>query len=158
MINKAIIIGNLGNDPELRYTQNGKQVCNFSVATTERWTGQDGNRQEATEWHKVVVWGKLAEICGQYLRKGSKVYIEGKLQTRKRQDQSGTDRYTTEIHAAEMKMLGERSGGGNTDRRMTPAQEARAEQEARRPQQHQIFGGGNEPPRHNPPGYDDVPF
>ena len=158
MINKVIIIGNLGGDPEIRYTTNGNAVCNFSVATTEKWRGQDGQMQEQTEWHRVTAWGKLAEICNQYLSKGSRVYIEGKLKTRQ-YEKDGITRYTTEIHAAEMKMLGERSGSGN-DRRMTPAQEARAEQEARRPQQHQIFGGGNEPPRHQPPGYNDndVPF
>lgn len=155
MVNKVIIIGNLGGDPEIRYTTNGNAVCNFSVATTEKWRGQDGQMQEQTEWHRVTAWGKLAEICNQYLSKGSRVYIEGKLKTRQ-YEKDGITRYTTEIHAAEMKMLGERSSGN--DRRMTPAQEARAEQEARRPQQHQIFGGGNEPPRHNPPSYDDVPF
>ena len=156
MINKAIIIGNLGGDPEIRYTTNGNAVCNFSVATTEKWRGQDGQMQEQTEWHRVTAWGKLAEICNQYLTKGSRVYIEGKLQTRS-YEKDGSTRYVTEIVAREMKMLGERSSGGN-ERRMTPAQEARAEQEARRPRQHQIFGGGNEPPRHNPPGYEDVPF
>ena len=83
MINKAILIGNLGADPELRYTQSGTQVASFRMATTERWKGQDGQTQEQTEWHRIVVWGKLAEICGQYLHKGSRVYIEGKIQTRK---------------------------------------------------------------------------
>ena len=112
MINKAILIGNLGADPELRYTQSGTQVASFRMATTERWKGQDGPTQEQTEWHRIVVWGKLAEICGQYLHKGSRVYIEGKIQTRKWQDQSGADRYTTEIVAREMKMLDSRSAGG----------------------------------------------
>ncbi len=116
MINKAILIGNLGADPEIRYTQSGTQVATFRLATTERWKGQDGQMQENTEWHRVVAWGRLAEICGEYLNKGSKVYIEGRIQTRKWQDQDGNDRYTTEIVAREMKMLsprgGESSSGG----------------------------------------------
>ena len=108
MINKVILIGNLGADPEIRYTQNGTAVATFSLATTERWKGQDGQTQEHTEWHRIVAWKRLAEICGEYLSKGSKVYIEGKLQTRKWKDQSGVDRYTTEIVAWEMKMLSPR--------------------------------------------------
>jgi len=111
MINKAIIIGNLGNDPEVRYTQSGAQVTTFSVATSERWKGQDGQMQESTEWHRIVAWKRLAEICGEYLHKGSKVYIEGRIQTRKWQDNSGNDRYTTEIVAREMKMLSPKGGG-----------------------------------------------
>lgn len=110
MINKAILIGNLGADPQIRYTQSGTQVATFNVATTERRKGQDGQMVESTEWHKIVAWGKLAEICGEYLNKGSKVYIEGKIQTRKWQDQSGNDKYTTEIIAREMKMLSPRGG------------------------------------------------
>lgn len=113
MINKAIIIGNLGSDPEIRYTQSGTQVATFNVATTERWKGQDGQMQESTEWHKIVAWQRLAEICGEYLHKGSKVYIEGKIQTRKWQDQNGNDKYTTEIVAREMKMLSPRGGEGS---------------------------------------------
>lgn len=113
MINKAIIIGNLGSDPEIRYTQSGTQVASFTVATTERWKGQDGQMQESTEWHRIVAWQRLAEICGEYLHKGSKVYIEGKIQTRKWQDQNGNDKYTTEIVAREMKMLSPRGGEGS---------------------------------------------
>lgn len=113
MINKAIIVGNLGADPEIRYTQGGAPVATFNVATTERWKDQQGNQQESTEWHRIVAWRKLAEICGEYLHKGSKVYIEGKIQTRKWQDQSGNDRYTTEIVAREMKMLDRRESGGS---------------------------------------------
>lgn len=108
MLNKVMLIGNLGADPEVRYTQNGTAVATFSLATTERWKGQDGQTQEHTEWHRIVAWKRLAEICGEYLSKGSKVYIEGKLQTRKWKDQSGVDRYTTEIVAWEMKMLSPR--------------------------------------------------
>lgn len=120
MINKAIIVGNLGQDPEIRYTQSGSQVATFTVATTERWRDQEGQQQESTEWHRIVAWRKLAEICGNYLHKGSKVYIEGKIQTRKWQDQNGNDRYTTEIVAKEMKMLDRRDpdsssyGGGGS--------------------------------------------
>ncbi len=102
---KTLLIGNLGNDPELR-DANGTPVCSFSVATTERWKDQQGNRQEKTEWHKIVAWGDLANICAQYLNKGSKVYIEGKNRTRKWTDQDGVERYVTEIHAKEMEMLG----------------------------------------------------
>lgn len=112
MINKVILIGNLGADPEMRFTQNGAPVATFTVATTEKWKGQDGQMQEQTEWHRVVAWKRLAEICGEYLAKGSRVYIEGKLQTRKWKDQNGADRYTTEIVAREMKMLSPRTTGG----------------------------------------------
>lgn len=113
MVNKAIIIGNLGGDPEVRYTQSGTQVTTFTVATTDKWKGQDGQMQERTEWHRIVAWSKLAEICGEYLHKGSKVYIEGRIQTRKWQDQSGNDRYTTEIVAREMKMLSPKGSAGD---------------------------------------------
>ena len=111
MINKAIIVGNLGADVELRYTQSGTPVASFRVATTERWKGQDGQMQEQTEWHSCNAWGKLAEICGKYLQKGSKVYIEGSINTRKWQDKTGADRYSTEIKVREMKMLDSRGGG-----------------------------------------------
>lgn len=107
-MNKAMIIGNLGNDPELRYTQNETPVATLSVATTERWKDSDGNKQERTEWHRVVAWQRLAEVCGEHLNKGDKVYIEGKLQTRKWEDQDGMTRYTTEIVARELEMLGGR--------------------------------------------------
>ncbi|WP_246506413.1 single-stranded DNA-binding protein [Kistimonas asteriae] len=114
-VNKIILIGNLGGDPETRYTPNGSAVCNLTVATSERWKDkQTGQPQEKTEWHRVVVFGKLAEIAGQYLVKGSKVYIEGKLQTRKWQDQQGNDRYTTEIVVdmrGQMQMLDNRDAG-----------------------------------------------
>jgi len=110
-INKAIIIGNLGRDPETRYSANGNAVTNVTVATNESWKDrQSGEMQERTEWHKVVFFGRLAEIAAEYLRKGSTVYIEGRLQTRKWQGQDGQDRYTTEIVASEMQMLGGRGG------------------------------------------------
>lgn len=104
-MNKAMVIGNLGNDPEIRYTQKGAAVATFSVATTERWKDADGVQQEHTEWHKIVAWKGLAEICGDHLKKGSKVYIEGKMQTRK-WEENGNIRYTTEIIAKSMEMLG----------------------------------------------------
>ena len=111
MVNKVIIIGNLGADPEVRYTQDGTATASFTVATTERWKGQDGQMKEATEWHRVVAWRRLAEICGEYLSKGSKVYVEGKLTTRRWTDSNGVERYTTEIVAREMKMLSGKGGG-----------------------------------------------
>lgn len=108
-INKVILIGNLGQDPEVRYMPNGNAVANVTVATSESWKDKNtGENQERTEWHRVVFFRRLAEIVGEYCKKGSKVYIEGKLQTRKWQDQSGNDRYTTEIVASEMQMLGRR--------------------------------------------------
>lgn len=113
MINKVLIIGNLGADPEIRHIQDGTPTASFTVATTERWKGKDGQVQDATEWHRVVAWRRLAEICGEYLQKGSRVYIEGALKTRKWQDKDGNDRYTTEIVAREMKMLSARGEGGS---------------------------------------------
>jgi single-strand DNA-binding protein len=110
-INKAIIVGNLGRDPEVRYTANGNAIANITVATTESWKDkQSGERQEKTEWHRVVFFGRLAEIAGEYLKKGAQVYIEGRLQTRKWEDKTGQERYTTEIVAGEMQMLGSRGG------------------------------------------------
>jgi len=112
-INKVILIGNLGQDPEVKYMPNGGAVTNVTVATSESWKDKStGEQKENTEWHRVVFFRRLAEIAGEYLKKGSKVYIEGKLQTRKWQDQSGNDRYTTEIIANEMQMLDSRGGGG----------------------------------------------
>ena len=112
-INKVILIGNLGADPETRYTPSGTAITNLRVATTESWKDrQSGEQQERTEWHRVVMFDRLAEIAAEYLRKGSQVYIEGQLQTRKWQDQQGQDRYTTEIRARDMQMLGGRPGAG----------------------------------------------
>jgi single-strand DNA-binding protein len=112
-INKAILIGNLGKDPETRYTAGGSAVTNIRIATNETWKDkQTGEQQERTEWHAVVFFGRLAEIAAEYLRKGSTVYVEGRLQTRKWQDKDGQDRYTTEIVANEMQMLGGRGGAG----------------------------------------------
>jgi single-strand DNA-binding protein len=114
-INKVIIVGNLGQDPEIKNLPSGGAVTNISVATTESWKDkQTGQKQDRTEWHRVVFFNRLAEIAGEYLRKGSQVYIEGKLQTRKWQDQNGQDRYTTEIVANEMQMLGGRAETGES--------------------------------------------
>ncbi len=109
-VNKVILIGNLGKDPEIRYTQNGTAVVNFSLATTDSWT-KDGEANERTEWHNIVAWARLAEICNQYLQKGKQVYIEGRIQTRKWEDRDGNTRYTTEVVAQNMQMLGGRGDG-----------------------------------------------
>ena len=111
-VNKVILVGNLGRDPETRYTTNGDAVTNIRVATTDTWKDKNGEKQEKTEWHTVVFFGRQAEIAGEYLKKGRQVYIEGRLQTRKWQDKEGQDRYTTEIVADRMQMLGSREGGG----------------------------------------------
>jgi single-strand DNA-binding protein len=105
-VNKVILIGNLGRDPELRYTQSGQAVANFTLATNEQWKDRDGNAQERVEWHRIAVWGKQAENCAQYLQKGRSVYVEGRLQTREWEDKEGQKRRTTEIHAQTVQFLG----------------------------------------------------
>lgn len=110
-VNKVILIGNLGRDPETRYMPSGDAITNCSIATTDTWKDKEGEKQERTEWHRIAFFGKLAEIAGEYLKKGSQVYIEGKLQTRKWQDKEGVDKYTTEIVASQMVMLGSRPAG-----------------------------------------------
>lgn len=112
-VNKVILVGNLGRDPEVRYMPNGEAVCNFSIATTDSWKDKNGQKQERTEWHNIVMYRKLAEIAGEYLKKGRPVYVEGRLQTRKWQTKEGQDRYTTEIIADQMQMLGGRDNGGS---------------------------------------------
>ena len=112
-VNKVILIGNLGRDPETRYMPDGGAITNISIATTENWKDKNGDKQEKTEWHRVAFFGKLAEIAGEYLKKGSQVYVEGQLRTRKYQDkETGKDRYSTEIRADRMQMLGSRAGAG----------------------------------------------
>ena len=111
-VNKVIILGRLGQDPELKYTPGGMAVCNFTVATSESWADKAGQKQERTEWHKVVVWGKLAELCNQYLTKGRQAFIEGGLQTRSWDDKSGQKRYTTEIVAKTVQFIGGQAGVG----------------------------------------------
>ncbi len=127
-VNKVILVGNLGNDPETRFMPSGGAVANVSIATSETWKDKNsGQQQERTEWHRVVFFNRLAEIAGEYLKKGSKVYVEGSLRTRKWQDQSGQDKYTTEIVATEMQMLDSRGGSGgdyNQDFSPTPQQSA----------------------------------
>lgn len=118
-VNKVLLVGNLGKDPEVRYTKSGHPVANFSVATTDKWQGKDGNTEERTEWHRIVVWGKAAENCGKYLAKGSSVYIEGRLQTNKYEDKDGNERQTTEINAQTVQFLGGR-GDRNTEERSEP--------------------------------------
>ena len=115
-VNKVILIGNLGSDPEVKYTPNGAPVANFSLATSESWNDKDGQRQERTEWHRLVLWSKLAEIAGQYLKKGAKIYVEGRLQTRSWDDQSGQKRYMTEVVVNDMQMLDSRGEGGSGGR------------------------------------------
>jgi len=154
-INKVILVGNLGNDPEVRYGNNGAAIANLSVATSDSWKDKNtGEQVEKTEWHRVVMFNRLGEIAGEYLRKGSKVYIEGKLQTRKWQDQSGQDRYTTEIVANEMQMLDSRGdnmgqgGGGYQQQQQQPQQGGGQPQSA--PQQ--------QAPQPAPDFDDDIPF
>lgn len=123
-VNKVIIIGHLGRDPEMKYTPSGVPVANFSIATSETWKDKNtGEKQEKTEWHRIVAWNRLAEICGEYLKKGSQVYLEGKLQTRS-WDKDGETRYATEIVAQSMQMLGSKAGGGEkTARQEKPKEE-----------------------------------
>lgn len=135
-VNKAIVVGNLGRDPEIRYTQNNTPVATFSIATTDQWSDRNGEKQERTEWHRIVAWGRLAEICSQYLQKGKQVYVEGRLQTREWEDKDGNKRYTTEIVAQTMQMLG-RPGDG-------PARDPDAAPRPPRPAQ---GGGGGAPAR-----------
>jgi single-strand DNA-binding protein len=143
-INKVILIGRLGQDPEVRYTSNGGAVANFSLATNESWTDKAGQKQERTEWHKVVVWGKLGELCGQYLSKGRQAYVEGRLQTRDWTDKEGQKRYTTEIVAQNIQFLGgagEKTSMGSSD--FAPTEAA---------------GGFEVPVGSEAPAEDEVPF
>src|SRR3990170_1010617 len=151
-VNKVIIVGNLGRDPETRYLPSGEAVTNISVATTDTWKDKtSGEKQERTEWHRVAFFGKLAEIAGEYLKKGSQVYIEGSLRTRKWQDKEGQERYTTEIIADRMQMLGSRGGGSES-------------MAAREPKPAAAESGGGGKPAANKAGAsfddmdDDIPF
>lgn len=119
-LNRAMLIGNLGADPELKYTQAGKAVCDLRVATTDRWNDKNGQKQERTEWHRIVVWDKLAENCSKFLTKGRQVFVEGRIQTRKWQDKEGKDRYTTEIQAQTVTFLGSKDGGSRSEREEAP--------------------------------------
>jgi len=160
-INKVILVGNLGKDPEVRYANNGSAIANISIATTESWKDRNtGEQQERTEWHRVVMFNRLGEIAGEYLKKGSQVYIEGKLQTRKWQDQSGQDRYTTEIVANEMQMLGGRAGsdmGQGGGGGFQPRQQSQAPQQSQQPQQQAAPQPAAQPQPSNDFD-DDIPF
>ena len=149
-VNKVILIGNLGRDPELRYTQSGQGVANFTLATNERWRDKDGNNQERTEWHRIVVWGKQAESCAQYLQKGRSVYVEGRLQTRDWEDREGNKRQTTEITALTVQFLGGRGGGA-------PAG-APGGAPGGGPGDGPGDGSGGAPGPEGPPPGDDIPF
>jgi len=120
-VNKVILIGNLGRDPEVRYQPDGGAIANINLATTDTWKDKSGEKQERTEWHRIAFFGRLAEIVGEYLKKGSQVYVEGSLRTRKWQDKEGKDRYTTEVVASEMRMLGSRGGAGEPPAGREPA-------------------------------------
>ena len=122
-VNKVILIGHLGKDPDVRHSQSGATITSFSLATNETWNNKDGQREERTEWHRIVVFGKLADICGQYLKKGKQVFIEGRLQTRSWEDRDGNKRYTTEVVANNMTMLG-RAGDMPSDDYAPPIQES----------------------------------
>ena len=124
-VNKVTILGNLGDDPELRETNSGSSVCQLSVATNERWKDKDGNSQERTEWHRVIVWGKQGESCAKYLEKGRSVYVEGRIQTRSWEDDDGNKRYVTEIVASDVQFLSGGSGGGESDREERPKKKAK---------------------------------
>jgi len=159
-VNKVIVVGNLGGDPETRYMPSGAAVTNLTVATNESWKDkQTGEQKERTEWHKVAMFGRLAEIAAEYLRKGSQVYIEGKLRTRKWQGQDGQDRYTTEIIADEMQMLGGRGGAGGGGSFGGGGQQGGDKQSGGQQGGGQQGGGGSAPPQPGPDDFDDdIPF
>ena len=151
-VNKVILVGNLGRDPEVRYMPNGDAVCNFSIATTDSWKDKSGAKQERTEWHNIVIYRKLAEIAGEYLKKGRPVYLEGRLQTRKWQTKDGQDRYTTEIVADQMQLLGGRDGGGNSSGGDDYNQDSGSQQQTTRQQNPSAGTGGFDDFE------DDIPF
>ena len=132
-VNKVILIGNLGKDPEMRYLPSGEAIANFSVATSENWTDKtSGDKKEQTEWHRVVFFGRTAEVVGQYVKKGSKIYVEGRLQTRKWQDKEGQERYTTEVRGDVMRMLDRRGEGAGSMDQEPPAMESQSQPQPRR--------------------------
>lgn len=148
MLNKVMLIGNLGSDPETRRMQDGTCVCNINIATTEQWTDKSGQKQERTEWHRIELWRRLGEIAEQYLRKGSRVYIEGSIYTDKWTDQSGNNRYTTKIRAREMKMLTPRGEGGF---QQGPPQQQQQQQNQNNNNFPTHGGGGGAPSNNQPP-------
>jgi single-strand DNA-binding protein len=164
-VNKVIIVGNLGADPETRYTPGGDAVTNIRVATTDKWKDKaSGEMKEATEWHRIAFFGRLAEVAGEYLKKGSQVYVEGSLRTRKWQDKDGQDRYSTDIRADVMQMLGRREGGGAPrDEGMPRSSEGRGGSEGRAGAGESRPGGDAKPAQKKPAGKfddmeDDIPF
>lgn len=156
-VNKVIIVGTLGSDPEVKYSASGSAIANLSVATSEQWKDkQTGEKKEQTEWHRVVIFGKLAEVAGEYLRKGSQVYIEGQLRTRKWTDSNGVDRYATEIVIPQMGGVMQMLGGKRDDSGQQPIQQSGQQpQRQQQPPKKQIPQGGNEPPIDFS---DDIPF
>ena len=161
-VNKVILVGNLGQDPELRYTGSGTAVCNMRLATNESYKDSNGELVEKTEWHSIVAWARLAEICGEYLKKGSQVYFEGSLQTRQWEDRDGNTRYTTEVKAREMMMLDNKGGGGGSsydsgggfDQSRGSSSGGYSQARPQQQRQPQPAGGGNDP--FGPD--DDLPF
>ncbi len=148
-VNKAILVGNLGRDPELRTTPNGQSVVNFTLATSETWTDKSGERVERTEWHRIVAWGRTAEMCAQYLSKGRTVYVEGRIQTREWEDKDGNKRYTTEINANTVNFIGPRTGGGDPG----PPSSSGGGSGGGRPGGHDSNSNDS-----GPPADDDIPF
>ena len=155
-VNKVIIVGTLGNDPEVKYSASGSAIANLSVATSEQWKDkQTGEKKEQTEWHRVVIFGKLAEVAGEYLRKGSQVYIDGQLRTRKWSDSNGVDRYTTEIVIPQMGGVMQMLGGKCDDYGQQQPRQQSGQQRQQQPSKQQSQQGGNEPPMDFD---DDIPF
>ena len=162
-VNKVILVGNLGNDPEIRYMPNGSAVANITIATSESWRDKaSGEQKEKTEWHRVALFGKLAEVAGEYLRKGSQIYIEGQLQTRKWQDQSGQDRFTTEVVVqgfnGVMQMLGGKTQGGNQQQAPQQQQRQPMQQPQQAPQQQQYAPQQNQQQQQAQPQYNEPPM
>jgi single-strand DNA-binding protein len=154
-VNKVILIGNLGADPEVRFTPSGQAVANFRIATNESWTDKAGQKQERTEWHRIVVWGKLGELCGEYLKKGRQAYIEGRLQTREWTDKENKKNYTTEVVANSVQFLGGGAGAGRPD---GGGGGARRDDFGGAPSGDGGSGFGGPPPDMGPPPGDDIPF
>lgn len=144
-VNKVILVGNLGADPEMRYLPSGETVVNLRLATTDTWKDKDGNKQEATEWHRVSFFGRQAEVCGQYLKKGSQIYVEGSIRTRKYTDKDGVEKYATEIRGDRMQMIGSRqSAGGDAPQRENYGNRGGPQERSQnKPVAQQPSGGGN---------------
>jgi single-strand DNA-binding protein len=156
-LNKVLLLGNLGRDPEVRYTSSGKAVANFTLATSQTWKDEDGNDQTRTEWHRVVAWGRLGEICGEYLNKGSQVFVEGRIQSREWEDQDGNRRTTVEIIAGDLIMLGGR--GGQSGGQSGPPDEGDRKPEGGRQRFSKSGPQKSRPPEYRPPEpEDEIPF